>query len=124
MNVGLDDLLDNLDVAFMGGLEARKSRWLLIGDLTYLDVSARQSGSLTDLALVTFTADVNVQGWIANLLAGYSMVNTDTRSADIVFGARYLDIDVKLNVSANVILPPPGLDFSRDKKVWDGVVGL
>ena len=124
VNVGLDDLLDNLDVAFMGGLEARKSRWLLIGDLTYLDVSAGQSGSLTDLALVTFTADVDVEGWVVNLLAGYSMVNTDTGSADIVFGARYLEVDVKLNVSANVILPPPGLDFSRDKKVWDGVVGL
>jgi hypothetical protein len=38
--------------------------------------------------------------------------------------ARYLDVDVKLNVSANVMSPSPGLDFSRDKKVWDGVVGL
>jgi len=124
IDVGIDDLLDNLDFAMMGGLEARKGKWSLIGDVIYLDVSADKSGSLTDLGLATVTADVGVEGWVSNLLAGYNLANTETASADVVFGARYLDVDAKLNISVTSPVQTPGLDFSGGVDSWDGVVGL
>jgi hypothetical protein len=124
LEVSFSDLVDNLDMAFMGGLEARKGKWALIGDIIYLDVSADKTGSLTDQALVTFTADVNVEGWVSNLLAGYRLADTGATYADIVFGARYLKLDTKLKVSANVASPPPGLSFAADESFWDAVAGF
>ena len=124
VEVSIGDLLDNLDMAFMGGLEARKGKWSLIGDLIYLDVSADKTGSLTDQELVTFTADANVEGWVSNLLAGYRLADTGAGYADIVFGARYLDLDTSLKVSANVASPPPDLSFAAGENFWDAVAGF
>lgn len=124
IDVGLSDLVDNLDFALMAGLEARKARWSLIGDIIYLDVSADKSGSLTDVGLVTVNADVGVEGLVMNLLAGYNLASTDAASADVIFGARYLDVDAKLKVNVSAPVQTPGLEFSGSEDIWDAVVGL
>jgi len=124
VDVAFSDLADKLDFALMAGLEARKARWSFLWDVIYMDVSANKSGSLTDLGLTTVNADANLEGWVSNLLAGYSLTNTDAASAGIVFGARYLDLDGKLNVSISEPVQTPGLDFAGGVDVWDAVVGL
>jgi hypothetical protein len=124
LEVSISDVVEHLDMAFMGGLEARKGKWSLIADFIYLDVSKDKTGSLTDQELVTVTADVNVEGWVSNLLAGYRLVDTGAGYADIVFGARYLDVDAKLKVNANVEPPRPGLSFAADENFWDAVAGF
>jgi hypothetical protein len=123
-DVSFGDLADNLDFALMGGLEARKARWSFIWDIIYMDIAAKKSGSLTDLGLISVNADVNLEGWVSNLLAGYSLTNTDAASAEVIFGARYLDLDAKLNISITEPVQTPGLDFTGGVDVWDAVVGL
>ena len=39
-DVSFSDIISNLDMAFMGAFEARKSKWSLAADVVYLDVSA------------------------------------------------------------------------------------
>ena len=40
VDFGFSDILDNLDFAFMGNLEARKSQWSLPGDTLYQNLFA------------------------------------------------------------------------------------
>ena len=46
VDVSVDDLINNLNMAFMGDLEARKSKWSLAADLIYLNVGAGCAGSV------------------------------------------------------------------------------
>ena len=39
VEVGFSDLLDNLEMAFMGAFAARKNNWSLLTDIIYLDLS-------------------------------------------------------------------------------------
>lgn len=40
LDISFTDLINNLDMAFMGNVEARKSKWSLAADVIYLDVGA------------------------------------------------------------------------------------
>lgn len=45
VDVGFDDILDNLDIGFMGYIEHRRNNWSFIGDIAYLGVSADKSSA-------------------------------------------------------------------------------
>ncbi|MGB5613095.1 MAG: hypothetical protein WBM67_10610, partial [Sedimenticolaceae bacterium] len=45
IDISFSDLIDNLDMAFMGSLEARKDKWTLLADVIYLDVSDGQTST-------------------------------------------------------------------------------
>ena len=47
VEVEFDDLVDNVELGFMGVLEARKNRWLLFTDVMYFDLSADSSTNLS-----------------------------------------------------------------------------
>ncbi|MGB5620067.1 MAG: hypothetical protein WBM78_24720, partial [Desulfobacterales bacterium] len=38
VNISFDDLIDNLEMAFMGTFGARKGKWSFLADVIYLDV--------------------------------------------------------------------------------------
>ena len=121
IDVGLSDLLDNLDFTFMGMLEARKARWSLLGDVVYLGLSADQGATLpAGGGQVRGRFDVDVDGLVLNLLSGYNLSDTDDGRVDVYFGARYLDMDTNLALTIG--------DASRGTAatgdIWDGVVGL
>jgi hypothetical protein len=64
--------------------------------------------------------DVGVDGWAWNLLAGYNLSDTESGRNDVVFGARYLDLETSLNLTAGLA----GAGTSVSGSVWDGVVGF
>lgn len=123
-SVSFGDLFDNLEFALMGGLEARKARWSFILDAIYMDIASTKSGSLADPGLIEFTAEAKLEGWVSNLLAGYRLTNSSAASANVIFGARYLDLDTKLNVSISDPVQTPGRNSTGGVDVWDAVVGL
>ena len=45
VHIGFSDLIDNLNMAFMGGLGARKGKWSLLSDVIYLNVEVDKKGS-------------------------------------------------------------------------------
>jgi len=55
IDIPINDILNNLDMTFMGCLEARNGKWGLPGDVVYLKISA---GDRRSWALVTNTAGV------------------------------------------------------------------
>ncbi len=93
--VDFGDILESLDIAFLGAFEARKNRLSLIADVQYFDLSsdvdvptgALFSGGETDSQTVLLSA-----------YATYALVDNDNMRFDVGGGLRYTyaDIDVDL----------------------------
>ena len=121
IDVGFSDILDNLDMTFMGTLEGRKGQWSWIADVLYLSVSTDESSDVsTPAGPVTGKVDVGVDGWVWNLLAGYNLSNSEGGVSDLVFGARYMKMETGLNLN----IGGAGRGGSASGSVWDGVVGI
>lgn len=123
VDVGFSDLASNLDMFFMGGVQARKSKYSFLADIIYLDVSADKGATVPIGPGVPVNADVGLSGWVLNLLGGYSLQSTNDGNLDFVYGARYLDVDTSFSLTA-VELPPAGLSIKITDDVWDAVVGF
>jgi hypothetical protein len=127
IDISFDDLLDNLDMALMGSLAARKGKLSLIADVIYLDVSDSTS-STANLINRPVTADLGVKlkSWIVTAIGAYKIVETDSTRLNLLAGARYLYLDADLDfriVSAGPFGPWQE-KYSDSGHVWDGIVGL
>lgn len=120
IDVSFSDILDSLDFALMGGLEARKSKLSLVADFLHLNLGQNGGASLP-VSGVPVNTNLDIKGNVVNLLAGYNLSNTPKALTDVFVGARYLDLDTTITAS----LPGrPGSSFSDSGSVWDGVVGI
>ena len=119
IDVSFSDLLENLDFAFMGGLEARKSKWFLLGDLNYLKLSHDQGATLPSGA--NLRTDAEVDAWVVNLIGGYNLSHTSNGLLDVFIGARYFDLEATINASLS---GGAGIEVSRSGNVLDGIVGI
>ena len=135
IDISFSDILDHLDMTFMGGFAARKGKWSLLADALYLDISQSDGGSETIPILGgrlditrTVDTDIKMKAWITTFGAGYNVVDNERATLDLVGGARYLwlDIEAKLDLSHE----GERLQTSRQEKVsesdhvWDGIVGV
>ncbi len=119
IDVGFDDIINNLDMAFMGAFEARKSKWSLAADVIYLDVSADKAGTIGPS--IPANANVDITGWVVNLQGARNVLDAERASVDILAGARYLDVDSKLTLSVGGAPLPTA---RQSASVWDGVIGV
>ncbi len=120
-NVGFDRVVEDLNGAFMGSFVARKSKWSLAADLIYLDVSAARSGTIGPTSIPS-NAQFDVTGWVVNLQGARNVVDVKRATVDVLFGARYLDVDSKLTLSLGLTGPSPSA--SAADSVLDGVIGV
>ena len=125
VDISFDDLLSNLEMAFMGVAQARKGKWFLMLDAIYLDV--KNSGNISipvDGSLdINANASVELTGWILTPSVGYNLLQTERIHLDILAGARYLYLksDTELDFA-----PLPSIK-KRDTvsgSVWDGIIGV
>ncbi|MEL6567673.1 MAG: hypothetical protein AAFQ22_04585 [Pseudomonadota bacterium] len=83
--VDFDEVLETLDIAFLGAFEARKGRVSLIGDLQFFDVSAE-----TERAPGAFTgAEIDSQLVIFSAYGTYALVDSDDFRFDVGGGLRF-----------------------------------
>lgn len=88
--VGLDDVLDNLDLAFMGAFEVGRGRWSVLLDVNYAKLSesvTTRPGRMIDL---------EQQQFVGNLAVLYGVVRNESVSFDLYAGARanWLEVDI------------------------------
>jgi len=128
VEVEFKDLLDNLEMAFMGSFEARKNKWLMFTDLIYLDVSAGQS---SDFSIpvgpgipVEATADLDLEGLVVHLAGGYNFYNENNSTVDLIGGLRYLDIDTEVFLGLESVGPGQSMTIEQGDTVWDAIVGV
>jgi len=134
IDLSFDNLVKNLNMAYMGGIGASRGKWSLFADTIYLDVSDDDSFTesiplVGPLELdVDIDADITMKSWITTLGGTYNIVDSEKASVNLVGGARYLwiQLDTKFDFSTVVL----GQEVNREENekdsvdVWDGIVGI
>lgn len=127
------ELLDSLNFAFMGAVDARKGRWSGFSDFVYLDVSGSKArvktisgpgGALE--TPVNLDTKVGISGFVWTSAIGYSIYHSNTMTADVFAGFRALSISPSLDwdFAAGTLLLPRSGHLSQDQDLWDGIIGM
>ena len=129
VEVGFSDLLDNLEMGFMGAFAARKNNWSFLTDVIYLDLGVDNTTDLSipiggNILPVTTRTELDLKGWVVQLLGGYNLYSEGKSTLDLVAGARYLDLDMDLFLELQSLGPGQSRSISESLTAWDGVVGL
>lgn len=144
-NVEIDgeDILEALNFALMLQGEARKGRWLIAGDLIYLDFGSQNSAVRSvdfnpgpgpvNIATSQLNAGTqsSLDATVVTLVGGYNMVNDAAATLDLIAGFRYIDVKVRTdyNLTAAVTGPAGTATFARagsierSSDLFDGIVG-
>ena len=106
------DIVDTLEMGFMGQFEARKGRWSVYSDLVYFNLADDQD--LTPLTEISS----DLKQTVSLVMAGYKPKNLEV--LDVYFGVRYDKVAIDLDLNGAII--DRGLSSSFD---WiDPVVGV
>jgi len=129
------DILDALNFAFMGSLEAHNGRWGAFTDVMYLNVEGSKSRS-RDFTITRFsipagtTADLklDLKGTIWTLAGEYRLATRPGLTLDLIGGARLFNMKQTLDwafVGQAGAITGPGQTGRRkiDASVWDAIVG-
>lgn len=121
IDIGFDDIVDNLNFGLMGYGVARKGKLSFLFDAIYLDLETedRASGNLVGIPL-SADLDAELQGVIAAVGVGYNVLSGDMTQLDIIGGGQYFWLDADFDLKVN------GLErkFSDSDHVFDGIVGF
>jgi hypothetical protein len=121
-------VIDNLQMAFMGTLGARKDKWSGLLDVAYLNLGNKKTASvaLPGGESIDARVDLGLKGWQVGLYGGYNIYDTERATMDAVAGLRYLYVETNAKLAINGPLPPslPDKKLSRNGSVLDGVVGV
>lgn len=128
VDVEFGDVLDNLELGFMGAFEARKGNWSILTGIVYLDVSAENP---IDVSLpgnpapaVTTNSNLDLTGLVVNLAGGYTLFSRGQSKLDLVAGARYLDLDTEVTLDLKALGPGKSQTLAQSGSVWDAIVGV
>ena len=125
LEVDAADILDNLQMAFMGTMEARHGKWAVVTDLVYLNMSNDASISLKvgppPGRTVNATADLDFTSWVVNTGIGYDLAEGDWGKLGLIGGVRYLSVDIDGSFGLGGPYP---LNRSEFEEFWNGFVGL
>jgi len=130
-DVSFNQIYQNLDMAAMGTIGARKGKWSLLLDTVYMDLSGSDGGShsVRDInTILTFDVDASVTTSVTTLTGGYNVFDEDGTRFDLIAGARYLWVDVDLKVKGKLTgddLPDDArkLNASGSDDALDAIVG-
>jgi hypothetical protein len=103
IDVPFDDVFSNLEGVFTVHFEGVKdNRWGFFFDYNFLDISGDQDLPLNSQYRVEFS------GKIAELAGFYRFAGAPEHEFDVLFGARYTDLEVTANLSGLVNLGASG----------------
>jgi len=125
-DMSFGDILDNLDMTFMGALQARKGKWSLLADVIYMDLSNGMSSTAKQINRpVRADLDVGLKSWVITGAAGYTVIQTDSTRLDLLAGGRYLDLKADLDFKISAEHGGPWQQKVTDSEYFlDGIVGV
>jgi len=128
IDISFDSLIDNLHLAFMGNLEARKSKWSLAADLIYLNVGDDGGGSVpvSEVPGVSIKVDagIKLRAWVMGFTGGYNLWQSERLTLDAIAGARYFEVKVTLNAADQLGPFSKQLETTASGENWDAIVGV
>jgi hypothetical protein len=129
VEVGFSDLVDNLEMAFMGAFAARKNNWSFLTDVIYMDLAADKTADLSipvgGMPIpVTTSVSLDVEAWVLHIAGGYNLYSEGKTRLDLIGGARYLDLDQDMFLALQSLGPGQSRTISESLTSFDGIVGL
>lgn len=131
ISVGFDQLVDNLEFAFMAGYEARKGRWVLQFDGMYIDLEGKKQLELIppiggDMINVNVEATMGLKATTLQMAGGFNFYKDTRSTTDVLLGVRYLDLSGDLSLRFDLGLPEAEQSFkgSLSGDILDGFIGL
>ncbi len=135
VTLGPSSYLSNLNFAFLGYFEARKSNWSLFTDV--IDISAAtQKSSVTTVDFgrgpiqispsFNTNTSASFSSLIATLAVGYTVVHKDMSTLDVFGGGQYINISASVNWSLTGprdLFPQSG-SLGRSQELLAGVAGI
>jgi hypothetical protein len=126
VDLGFDDILDNLDMGFMGYIEHRRGKWSYIGDIAYLKLSADNSRASDSILQVEL--DAEFKQTVFEGFVGYRIFEREYDAAelgiDLLLGARHSELEFDLSSEAALLGLSTSADRSRDESWTDAVLAL
>jgi opacity protein-like surface antigen len=127
VNMGFDDIVENLQAGLMGTLEVRRGRWGMILDGLYFELGGQSASSWqgpAGIGSATGELDVTTTMQMYQLSAAYRV--SDKLPTDLIAAARYTQIDAGMNLSATTggVLPGGTRSLSASQSWWDPVIGV
>ena len=139
VQVGPNDYLENLRMAFMIAGEVRKDRWSVFTDVIYLDFASEKSAvksinfggdRVSSSANVSTDSSLKAGAW--TLGGGYAVLTGRPVEMDVFGGLRYLGLHASSDwqLTTTVTGPGGGQTFPRAGNIteradlWDGIIGF
>ncbi len=119
ISIGIDDILKELDFAFMATGGVRYKRVGLFADFLYLDVSPSSSTSGSLYRRV----DLRLEHTMFDPKLSYRVLESDDGWLDLLAGARYMDMDLELRLVPGGASTPEVRGSGREQW-WDAVGGI
>jgi len=117
VDVGFDDVLDNLDYAVMGAVEIGNGKWSFLADLFYAELSSSNSKRNLDF-------ESQLGQFIGNFVITYNVIDHSSTRFDVYAGARVNSIDANLDITRSGIIGTRVFSGS-DSKTWvDPILGV
>ena len=119
-----EDVIDDVELAFMGSLAARKGRWSWFGDILFVAIDARDTLPVNGPGIAgPVDADVKYEQDVLVLTAGggYTIAESESYRFDVAAGVRHLDLQTDIRVDLGI---GPAIDVSDSSKVLDGIIGV
>ena len=119
--ISRQDVIENLDMALMAAVRARKGKWSLVSDFIYFDL---EDDDGQPVFLGTDLGKLEVEAWVITPNIGYTVYADDKQHVDLYAGARYIWLEVNLDFDFSAPLPPGSRKDSDSAKNWDAIVGV
>jgi len=127
IDVSFNDILDNLDIAIMGGLGAKKDKLMLYSDFVYMKIEDSEKGSYTGrdgFVSVNGKLSVEVESWVVQPMAAYEVYKSPKVSIDLAAGARYLWVEASSKLEISDPRRNLKAKITESDNFLDGVVGV
>ena len=125
IEIGIDDIIDNLDLVYMGTFGASKGKWTFLTDVIYLDIELSHNYTLIDSPVVSLDlTNIEMTAWIVSPMVVYNVLETDRVTLGFLAGARYLHLE--LETETTLRMPPTTTESSGSSSgdAWNGIVGV
>jgi hypothetical protein len=116
-------------MVIMTTISARRDKWSLVTDVLYFDIEDDEQGSKTvpvgpfSFAVGT-DADVEIKAWVVTPYIGYNVLETGWLTVDVLAGARYLSLEVPVEVKIVDRFGARKVKENLKGHGWDGIVGV
>ena len=125
IKIDIDEIVENLEFAYMGTIGASKGKWTFLADVIYLNLDHSDNYTLVDNPLVRLDlTDIELTAWIATPMVVYNVLELDQVTLGLLAGARYLHLKVETETTQRILLTTTESSDSNSGDAWNGIVGV